>query len=236
MQAVCATQWNFCLPLLQHNLRKRIKTPLHHVAQVLEDIQRFPTSSLSSWHMLICVPSWGFLVFVVIVFALHWTVWWQNTESVALFNMQPVQVSNILRKHTQHGVACMEYSATDDMKYFSSPSFKLWYLTYRFLSAWYKSERCEPYFVCCFHEVRCWRCAVRSTQSWQWLKRRRDASRHLWLTSRRPCSWIMGHSEKACHQLSTSCSSDAPSTTRPPGWRIKLQCFCNRFHPMCQTV
>ncbi|XP_075891746.1 cilia- and flagella-associated protein 46 isoform X3 [Nelusetta ayraudi] len=39
MQAVCATQWNLCLPLLQHNLRKRIRTPLCRVAQVLEDIQ-----------------------------------------------------------------------------------------------------------------------------------------------------------------------------------------------------
>lgn len=40
IQAVCATQWNFCLPLLQHNLRKQIKTPLLSVAQVLEDMQR----------------------------------------------------------------------------------------------------------------------------------------------------------------------------------------------------
>ncbi|XP_071380722.1 cilia- and flagella-associated protein 46 [Centroberyx affinis] len=39
MQAVCATQWSFCLPLLQHNLRRRIKAPLLRVAQVLEDIQ-----------------------------------------------------------------------------------------------------------------------------------------------------------------------------------------------------
>ncbi|XP_038140005.1 cilia- and flagella-associated protein 46 [Cyprinodon tularosa] len=39
VQAVCATQWNFCLPLLQHNLRKRIKTPLLKLAQVLEDMQ-----------------------------------------------------------------------------------------------------------------------------------------------------------------------------------------------------
>ncbi|XP_049456510.1 cilia- and flagella-associated protein 46 isoform X3 [Epinephelus fuscoguttatus] len=39
MQAVCATQWNFCLPLLQHNLRKHIKTPLLRLAQVLEDMQ-----------------------------------------------------------------------------------------------------------------------------------------------------------------------------------------------------
>uniref|UniRef100_A0A665UGC6 Cilia and flagella associated protein 46 n=1 Tax=Echeneis naucrates TaxID=173247 RepID=A0A665UGC6_ECHNA len=39
VQAVCATQWRFCLPLLQHNLRKHIKTPLLRVAQGLEDIQ-----------------------------------------------------------------------------------------------------------------------------------------------------------------------------------------------------
>ncbi|KAF7668645.1 hypothetical protein LDENG_00299490 [Lucifuga dentata] len=39
MQAVCAAQWSVCLPLLQHNLRRHIKTPLLRVAQVLEDIQ-----------------------------------------------------------------------------------------------------------------------------------------------------------------------------------------------------
>ncbi|XP_040906348.1 cilia- and flagella-associated protein 46 [Toxotes jaculatrix] len=39
VQAVCATQWRFCLPLLQHNLRKHIKTPLLRVVQVLEDMQ-----------------------------------------------------------------------------------------------------------------------------------------------------------------------------------------------------
>ncbi|XP_031140179.1 cilia- and flagella-associated protein 46 isoform X1 [Sander lucioperca] len=39
MQTMCATQWSLCLPLLQHNLRKRIKTPLLRVAQVLEDMQ-----------------------------------------------------------------------------------------------------------------------------------------------------------------------------------------------------
>ncbi|XP_075933471.1 cilia- and flagella-associated protein 46 [Anarhichas minor] len=38
-QAVCAAQWSSCLPLMQHNLRKRIRTPLLRVAQVLEDIQ-----------------------------------------------------------------------------------------------------------------------------------------------------------------------------------------------------
>ncbi|KAK2823968.1 hypothetical protein Q5P01_021143 [Channa striata] len=38
VQAVCATQWSCCLPLLQHNLRRRIKAPLHRVVQVLEDM------------------------------------------------------------------------------------------------------------------------------------------------------------------------------------------------------
>ncbi|XP_039478106.1 cilia- and flagella-associated protein 46 isoform X2 [Oreochromis aureus] len=39
VQAVCTTQWNLCLPLLQHNLRKCIKTPLLRVAQALEETQ-----------------------------------------------------------------------------------------------------------------------------------------------------------------------------------------------------
>ncbi|TNN41338.1 Cilia- and flagella-associated protein 46 [Liparis tanakae] len=38
-QAVCAQQWSCCLPLLQHNLRTRIRTPLLRVARALEDIQ-----------------------------------------------------------------------------------------------------------------------------------------------------------------------------------------------------
>lgn len=54
MQAVCATQWSLCLPLLQHNLRKCIKTPLFRVAQVLEDMQRFLASSDSSQYMVMC--------------------------------------------------------------------------------------------------------------------------------------------------------------------------------------
>ncbi|CAB1312512.1 unnamed protein product [Coregonus sp. 'balchen'] len=37
MQAVCASQWNACLPLLQHNLRRNVKGALLKVAQVLED-------------------------------------------------------------------------------------------------------------------------------------------------------------------------------------------------------
>ncbi|XP_067091811.1 cilia- and flagella-associated protein 46 [Osmerus mordax] len=37
MQGVCATQWNACLPLLQHNLRRKIKPALLRLAEVLED-------------------------------------------------------------------------------------------------------------------------------------------------------------------------------------------------------
>ncbi|MFT7806045.1 cilia- and flagella-associated protein 46 [Arapaima gigas] len=37
IQVVCATLWNMCLPLLQHNLRKNIKISLLRMAQVLED-------------------------------------------------------------------------------------------------------------------------------------------------------------------------------------------------------
>ncbi|XP_051816052.1 cilia- and flagella-associated protein 46 isoform X2 [Acanthochromis polyacanthus] len=39
VQAVCVTQWNVCLPLLQRKIRKRIKTPLLRVAEALEDMQ-----------------------------------------------------------------------------------------------------------------------------------------------------------------------------------------------------
>ncbi|KAM9810017.1 cilia- and flagella-associated protein 46 isoform 2-T2 [Syngnathus typhle] len=39
VQAVCATQWSFCLPLLQHNLRQHVKTPMLRMAQTLEDMQ-----------------------------------------------------------------------------------------------------------------------------------------------------------------------------------------------------
>ncbi|XP_054655409.1 cilia- and flagella-associated protein 46 [Dunckerocampus dactyliophorus] len=39
VQAVCATQWSFCLPLLQHSVRKHVKTPLSRVAQALEDMR-----------------------------------------------------------------------------------------------------------------------------------------------------------------------------------------------------
>ncbi|XP_069395061.1 cilia- and flagella-associated protein 46 isoform X1 [Paralichthys olivaceus] len=39
VQVVCTTLWRFCLPLLQHNLRKHIRTPLLNIARVLEDTQ-----------------------------------------------------------------------------------------------------------------------------------------------------------------------------------------------------
>uniref|UniRef100_M3ZZE9 Cilia and flagella associated protein 46 n=1 Tax=Xiphophorus maculatus TaxID=8083 RepID=M3ZZE9_XIPMA len=38
-QALCASQWNLCLPLLQHNLRKCIKMPLLKLGLVLEYTQ-----------------------------------------------------------------------------------------------------------------------------------------------------------------------------------------------------
>lgn len=40
IHAVCATQWNMCLPLLQHNLRRQLRKPLSNVADVLEKADR----------------------------------------------------------------------------------------------------------------------------------------------------------------------------------------------------
>uniref|UniRef100_A0AAV2JLJ3 Alkylated DNA repair protein AlkB homologue 8 N-terminal domain-containing protein n=1 Tax=Knipowitschia caucasica TaxID=637954 RepID=A0AAV2JLJ3_KNICA len=40
VQAVCASVWRLCLPLLQHNLRRSIRGALLRLAQALEDIQR----------------------------------------------------------------------------------------------------------------------------------------------------------------------------------------------------
>ncbi|MCJ8730419.1 hypothetical protein PDJAM_G00184270 [Pangasius djambal] len=37
-QSVCAALWNSCLPLLQHNLRKNLKSPLLTLSQALENI------------------------------------------------------------------------------------------------------------------------------------------------------------------------------------------------------
>ncbi|NXU56429.1 CFA46 protein, partial [Turnix velox] len=38
IQVVCTTQWNLCLPLLQHNLHQHLRKPLMSVAEVLEEI------------------------------------------------------------------------------------------------------------------------------------------------------------------------------------------------------
>lgn len=37
---VCTAQWNLCLPLLQHNLRQRLRQPLTRVAEILEKVDR----------------------------------------------------------------------------------------------------------------------------------------------------------------------------------------------------
>ncbi|XP_060097359.1 cilia- and flagella-associated protein 46 [Heteronotia binoei] len=38
IQAVCATQWNLCLPLLQHNLQQHVRKSLLAIAEILEEI------------------------------------------------------------------------------------------------------------------------------------------------------------------------------------------------------
>ncbi|XP_062436353.1 cilia- and flagella-associated protein 46 [Rhea pennata] len=38
IQVVCTTQWNLCLPLLQHNLHQHVRKPLLSIAEVLEEI------------------------------------------------------------------------------------------------------------------------------------------------------------------------------------------------------
>uniref|UniRef100_A0A8C0FKY2 Uncharacterized protein n=1 Tax=Bubo bubo TaxID=30461 RepID=A0A8C0FKY2_BUBBB len=38
IQVVCTTQWNLCLPLLQHSLHQHVRKPLISVADVLEEI------------------------------------------------------------------------------------------------------------------------------------------------------------------------------------------------------
>ena len=41
VHTVCATQWNTCLPLLQHNLRHHLRKPLTSLADVLEKADRW---------------------------------------------------------------------------------------------------------------------------------------------------------------------------------------------------
>ncbi|XP_053548919.1 cilia- and flagella-associated protein 46-like [Bombina bombina] len=43
IQVVCSTQWNICLPLLQHNLRKHMKKPLISISEALENIDSLQT-------------------------------------------------------------------------------------------------------------------------------------------------------------------------------------------------
>ncbi|KAM7074050.1 cilia- and flagella-associated protein 46 isoform 1-T1 [Molossus nigricans] len=38
IQVVCTTQWNLCLPLLQHNLRHHLRKPLTSIADILEKV------------------------------------------------------------------------------------------------------------------------------------------------------------------------------------------------------
>ncbi|XP_067242183.1 cilia- and flagella-associated protein 46 [Chanodichthys erythropterus] len=49
-QAVCACQWNACLPLLQHNLRKRVKKPLLTLARALDSTDSMLLDVFSQVH------------------------------------------------------------------------------------------------------------------------------------------------------------------------------------------
>ena len=41
VHTVCATQWNTCLPLLQHSLRHHLRKPLTSIADALEKADRW---------------------------------------------------------------------------------------------------------------------------------------------------------------------------------------------------
>ncbi|XP_044276023.1 cilia- and flagella-associated protein 46 [Varanus komodoensis] len=51
IQAVCATLWNICLPLLQHNLQQHVRKPLLSIAEVLEKIDSMLTLFRCQVHM-----------------------------------------------------------------------------------------------------------------------------------------------------------------------------------------
>ncbi|XP_063818084.1 cilia- and flagella-associated protein 46 isoform X2 [Pseudophryne corroboree] len=51
MQNVCTAQWNLCLPLLQHNLRKHVKKPLVSMSQALESIDSLLTVMRCQIHL-----------------------------------------------------------------------------------------------------------------------------------------------------------------------------------------
>ncbi|XP_012516129.1 PREDICTED: cilia- and flagella-associated protein 46 [Propithecus coquereli] len=51
IHVVCATQWNTCLPLLQHNLRHHLRKPLTNVAEVLEKVDSLMSLLRCQVHM-----------------------------------------------------------------------------------------------------------------------------------------------------------------------------------------
>ncbi|XP_058527647.1 cilia- and flagella-associated protein 46 [Ochotona princeps] len=51
VHVVCATQWDACLPLLQHNLRHHLRKPLGSIAEVLEKVDSLMTLLRCQVHM-----------------------------------------------------------------------------------------------------------------------------------------------------------------------------------------
>ncbi|KAM9618801.1 cilia- and flagella-associated protein 46 [Trichechus inunguis] len=51
IHVVCTTQWNTCLPLLQHNLRHRLQKALSNVAEVLEKVDSLMVTLRCQVHM-----------------------------------------------------------------------------------------------------------------------------------------------------------------------------------------
>ncbi|EPY85358.1 hypothetical protein CB1_000385008 [Camelus ferus] len=51
IQVVCATQWNTCLPLLQHNLRHHLRKPLTNIAEILEKVDSLVVTLRCHVHM-----------------------------------------------------------------------------------------------------------------------------------------------------------------------------------------
>ncbi|XP_021108879.1 cilia- and flagella-associated protein 46 isoform X3 [Heterocephalus glaber] len=51
IQVVCMTQWNTCLPLLQHSLRHHLRKPLTNIAEILEKVDSLMTLLRCQVHM-----------------------------------------------------------------------------------------------------------------------------------------------------------------------------------------
>ncbi|XP_072828265.1 cilia- and flagella-associated protein 46 isoform X4 [Vicugna pacos] len=51
IHVVCATQWNTCLPLLQHNLRHHLRKPLTNIAEILEKVDSLVVTLRCHVHM-----------------------------------------------------------------------------------------------------------------------------------------------------------------------------------------